>query len=106
MKEFFYNLMAQIYGIKIQENKKDVYYLKGICVRLYADSYKDDLVLCDDYTDDDNFRPSIDEYNDLRVKRVINDSTTTIMNNITKEIEHHNLQYNSHELLPWSKNYR
>lgn len=48
----------------------------------------------------------VDEYNDLRVKRVINDSTTTIMNNITKEIEHHNLQYNSHELLPWSKNYR
>ena len=54
------DIVFKIIGIE-----KDVYYLKGICVRLYADSYKDDLVLCDDYTDDDNFRPSIDEYKDL-----------------------------------------
>lgn len=45
-------------------------------------------------------------YNDYDVKRVINDSTTTIMNNITKEIEHQNIVYNSHERLPWHKNYR
>lgn len=54
------DIVFKIIGIE-----KDVYYLKGLCVRLYADSYKDDLVLCDDYTDDDNFRPSIDEYKDL-----------------------------------------
>ena len=54
------DIVFKIIGIE-----KDIYYLKGICVRLYADSYKDDLVLCDDYTDDDNFRPSIDEYKDL-----------------------------------------
>ena len=44
---------------------KDVYYLKGVCIRLYADSYKDDLVLCEDYEEMDNFKPSIDEYRDL-----------------------------------------
>lgn len=54
------DIVFKIIGIE-----KDIYYLKGVCVRLYADSYKDDLVLCDDYTDDDNFRPSIDEYKDL-----------------------------------------
>jgi len=50
---------------KIIDIKGDIYYLKGICVRLYADSYKDDLVICDDYEDKDNFRPSIDEYRNL-----------------------------------------
>ena len=50
---------------KIVGNENDVYYLKGMCVRLYADSYKDDLVLCDYYEDKDNFIPSIDEYRDL-----------------------------------------
>ena len=55
MKEFFYNLMAQIYGIKIHENKKDVYYLRwnfasGYYIeglntksRLYCDGYTDSL---------------------------------------------------------------
>ncbi len=47
-----------------------------------------------------------DSYNDVDVKKVIRESTKDIMNNITKEIEHHNLQYNTHELLPWDKNYR
>ena len=54
------DIVFKIIGIE-----KDVYYLKGVCVRLYADRYKDDLVLCDDYAEDDNFRPSIDEYKDL-----------------------------------------
>ena len=50
---------------KIIDIRGDVYYLKGVCVRLYADSYRDDLVICDDYEDKDNFRPSIDEYRNL-----------------------------------------
>ena len=50
---------------KIIDIKNDVYYLKGVCVRLYADSYQDDLVMCNDVTDKDSFRPNIDEYRDL-----------------------------------------
>ena len=50
---------------KIIHIKNDVYYLKGVCVRLYADSFQDDLVMCNDVTDKDSFRPNIDEYRDL-----------------------------------------
>lgn len=50
---------------KIVDIKNDIYYLKGVCFRLYADSHRDDLVLYDDVDDIDNFRPSIDEYRDL-----------------------------------------
>lgn len=50
---------------KIVGIKGDMYYLKGVCVRLYADSYKEDLVLCEDVSLKDNFRPSIDEYRNL-----------------------------------------
>lgn len=50
---------------KIIDIKGDIYYLKGVSVRLYADSYVDDLVLCKDDYDADSFRPSIDEYRDL-----------------------------------------
>lgn len=50
---------------KIIDIRDEVYYLKGVSVRLYADSFKDDLVMCDDIVDTDNFRPSIDEYRDL-----------------------------------------
>ena len=50
---------------KIIDIRGDIYYLKGVCVRLYADSHRDDLVICDDYEDKDNFRPSIDEYRNL-----------------------------------------
>lgn len=46
-----------------------------------------------------------DSYSDLDVKRVIRDSTTDIMNDITKEIENQNFQYNSKNPLPWHKNY-
>ncbi len=49
---------------KIVDIRDDVYYLKGVSVRLYADSFKDDLVICDN-VDADNFRPSIEEYRDL-----------------------------------------
>lgn len=54
------DIVFKIIGIK-----GDIYYLKGVCVRLYADSFKDDLVLCDDDNETDSFRPSIDEYRDL-----------------------------------------
>lgn len=50
---------------KIIDIKGDIYYLKGVSVRLYADSYVDDLVLCKDDYEADSFRPSIDEYRDL-----------------------------------------
>ena len=50
---------------KIIDIKGEVYYLKGVSVRLYADSYQDDLVKCDDEMDKDTFRPSIDEYRNL-----------------------------------------
>ena len=51
---------------KVIDVRDDVYYLKGVYVRLYADSYKDDLVLFDGIEDNnDNFKPSIDEYRNL-----------------------------------------
>lgn len=53
-----------------------------------------------------NYYYKEDSYNDLDVKKVIRKSTKDIMNNITSEIRHHNLQYNSHELLPWDENYK
>ena len=54
------DIVFKIIGIE-----NDIYYLKGMCVRLYADSYKDDLVLCEDYEEKDQFMPSIDEYREL-----------------------------------------
>ena len=50
---------------KIIRIENDVYYLKGVSVRLYADSYKDDLVMCDDLGEKDTFKPTIDEYRNL-----------------------------------------
>lgn len=50
---------------KIVDIQGDTYYLKGVSVRLYADSSKNDLVLCDTINENDGFRPSIDEYRDL-----------------------------------------
>ena len=50
---------------KIIDIRGEVYYLKGVSVRLYADSYQDDLVKCDDEMNKDTFRPSIDEYRNL-----------------------------------------
>lgn len=50
---------------KIIDIKDNVYYLKGVSVRLYADSYIDDLVMCNQTEDKDTFRPSIDEYRNL-----------------------------------------
>ena len=50
---------------KIISIEDDIYYLKGVSVRLYADSFKDDLVLYTDEEYDDAFRPDILEYRDL-----------------------------------------
>lgn len=50
---------------KIIDIKNNIYYLKGVSVRLYADSEKEDLVICDYLEEDDVFRPSIDEYRNL-----------------------------------------
>ena len=50
---------------KIIDIRDNIYYLKGVYFRLYADSYKDDLVLYKDVDSKDDFRPSIDEYRDL-----------------------------------------
>lgn len=43
------------------------------------------------------------KYNDYNVKKVIQDSTHQIMNNIASEITHYNLQYGKHYPLPWPK---
>ncbi len=50
---------------KIIDIKGDIYYLKGVSVRLFADSPKNDLVLCEDEGEKDAFRPNIDEYREL-----------------------------------------
>lgn len=49
---------------KIINIKDDVYFLKGVTVRLYADSSSDDLVLYSDIVND-QFLPMLDEYRDL-----------------------------------------
>ena len=54
------DIVFKIIGIE-----NEMYYLKGVCVRLYADSTADDLVLYDDYEEMDKFMPSIDESRDL-----------------------------------------
>ena len=43
----------------------NIYYLKGVSVRLYADSLEEDLNVYTDNSLDDNFSPSIDEYRNL-----------------------------------------
>lgn len=50
---------------KIIDINGDIYYLKGVSVRLSADSPKEDLVLCSDDKEEDSFRPSIEEYREL-----------------------------------------
>jgi len=50
---------------KIIDIKDDIYYLKGAFVRLYADSPRDDLVLYSGDMDNDNFKPTIEEYRNL-----------------------------------------
>ena len=59
-KSYNNDIVFKVIGIE-----NDIYFLKGVCIRLYADSHKDDLVLCDDYEETDSFKPSIDEYRDL-----------------------------------------
>ena len=49
---------------QIIDVKDDVYFLKGVSVRLYADSYVDDLVICEN-SKEDGFHPDILEYRDL-----------------------------------------
>ncbi len=50
---------------QIIDIKDDICYLKGVSVRLLADSSKDDLVLCNNIQESDDFRPSVEEYRDL-----------------------------------------
>ena len=49
---------------KIIDIKDDIYYLKGVSVRLYADSSISDLVKSDIPVSDD-FKPNLDEYQNL-----------------------------------------
>ncbi len=50
---------------EILKIEHDIYYLKGVFVRLYADSPKDDLVPYSKKITDDSFQPSIGEYRNL-----------------------------------------
>ena len=50
---------------KVIDIRDNIYYLKGVNFRLYADSPKEDLVVCEDNLDSDKFSPSIDDYRDL-----------------------------------------
>ena len=50
---------------RIIDIRDDICYLKGVYVRLYADSLKSDLVKCNKENEEDTFRPSIDEYRNL-----------------------------------------
>ena len=59
-KTYNNDIVFKIIGIE-----GDIYYLKGVCVRLYADSPYDDLVLYDESDEFDKFQPSIDEYREL-----------------------------------------
>lgn len=49
---------------KIVNIDQDLFYLKGISIRLYADSYKDDLCIYLN-EEDDKFLPEIDEFRNL-----------------------------------------
>lgn len=46
------------------------------------------------------------EYTDKRVKKIIDESTINIMNNITRTIERRNLIYGNNDYLPWRGNLR
>ena len=50
---------------KIIDVKGDMYYLKGVTIRLFADSPKDDLMIVKNNIVEDDFRPIIDEYRNL-----------------------------------------
>lgn len=50
---------------KIIDIKDNVFYLKGMCLRLIADSYVEDLKECKKEECSDNFQPSLDEYRSL-----------------------------------------
>lgn len=50
---------------KVIEIKGDIYYLKGLYIRLYADSKLDDLVKCDSTECMDSFRPSVSDYREF-----------------------------------------
>lgn len=50
---------------EIIDINKDIYCLKGVSVRLYADSYKEDLVLCKSDSVNDKFKPDIEDYRTL-----------------------------------------
>ena len=50
---------------KIIDINDDIFYLKGVSVRLLADSFKEDLVLCTDGGCKEKFEPTIEEYRNL-----------------------------------------
>ena len=50
---------------KIVDIKDNVYYLKGVTIRLCADSPGDDLVICREHNEKDDFIPDLDEYRSL-----------------------------------------
>lgn len=53
-----------------------------------------------------NFYYEDNTYSELDIKRIINESTPDIMNNITKKIKDQNIQYGKYDYLPWRENVR
>ena len=50
---------------KVIDIRDNIYYLKGVNFRLYADSPTEDVVVCEDSLSSDKLSPSIDDYRDL-----------------------------------------
>ena len=50
---------------KVIDIKGDVYYLCGVSIRLFADSFVDDLVICNGKDCDDEFNVTFDDFKTL-----------------------------------------
>lgn len=50
---------------KVIDIKGDIFYLNGVSIRLYADSYKEDLVVCKDKNCEEEFEIEFDDYKTL-----------------------------------------
>lgn len=47
---------------KVIDIREDIFYLSGVSVRLYADSYEDDLIICEKSENEDDCEIKFDDY--------------------------------------------